>query len=240
MTGILDRFAKAQAAFRPTTMDDLLALALAYRLHEEAAAAHYAALASEHSPEALVCAYRRAAKLANPGTLAARFHAELQNGNTRRASSSSVMLLSVKVERRSVAAAVFKGRHIEDTHVRQLSSVASRAQSSAVGFIHWMLSNFEIESAALECLVNVGDVRRVVLTNTIQEVCIAPRPISLWQFPKRDLFRAFGYPALRSRKELREVILSMWPVLRDKGAQNQALDAVALGALVQTERLFLN
>lgn len=129
-----------------------------------------------------------------------------------------------------MAAAVFIGRHLEDLHVRHLSSVPSRAQSSAVGFINWIMSNFPIESAALECTVNVKDIRRVLLTNTIHEACIAPLPLSLWQFPKHKLFETFGYPALRSRKELRA----------DRRAVDQALDAAALGALVQTERLFLN
>jgi hypothetical protein len=151
-----------------------------------------------------------------------------------------VPLLAVKVERRSVAAAVFSGRHLEDAHVRHLSSVASRAQSSAVGFVNGMMSNFDIESAAFESISNGKDLRRAVLARTVREICIAPLPISLWEFPKQRLFQAFGCPALRSRKELRQVILSMWPVLGDKPAPDQMLDAVALGALVQTERLFLN
>jgi hypothetical protein len=240
MTGILDRFAQARTNFQPASMDELFALVLACRLGDESAAEHYAALVAEHLPERLVHVYHRALKAGwHGGRLAAHFHAELKNGNAHIPSGHPVPLLAIKVERRSVAAAVFIGRHLEDVHVRHLSSVASRAQSSAVGFINWIMSNFPIESAALECIVNVKDIRRVVLTNTIREGCIAPRPISLWQYPKHKLFETFGFPALRSRKQLRQVVLSMWPVLADKRA-DQVLDAAALGALVQTERLFLN
>ena len=241
MTGILDRFTPGRTGFQPASMDELFALALAYRLDDHLAAEHYAALASEHSPERLVRVYHRALKAARRGgSLAAHFHAELTADDHHIPASHPVPLLAVKVERRSVAAVVFIGRHLEDLHVRHLSSVPSRAQSSAVGFVNWIMSNFPIESAALECTVNVKDVRRVLLTNTIHEACIAPLPLSLWQFPKHKLFEAFGYPALRSRKELRQVVLSMWPVLADRRAVDQALDATALGALVQTERLFLN
>lgn len=241
MTGILDRFAKPQTTFRPATMDELFALVLAYRLEEQAAAGHYAALVCERSPEELACAYSRALKAGDQdGSLARQFHTELRNGRMGRASGRPVPLLAIKVERRSVAAALFIGRHLEDAHVRHLSSVASRAQSSAVGFINWMMSNFEIESAAMESMSNGKELRRTVLANTIRESCIAPLPISVWEFPKQKLFQAFGYPALRSRKELRAVVLSIWPVLGDKTAADQLLDAVALGALVQTERLFLN
>ena len=241
MTGILDRFTQGRTGFQPASMDELFALVLAYRLGDYLAADHYATLVPEHSPERLVRVYHRALKAARRGgSLAAHFHAELKSGNGHVPSSHPVPLLAIKVERRSVAAAVFIGRHLEDIHVRHLSSVPSRAQSSGVGFINWIMNNFPIESAALECTVNVKDIRRVLLTNTIHEACISPLPLSLWQFPKHKLFEAFGYPALRSRKELRQVVLSMWPVLADRRAVDQALDAVALGALVQTERLFLN
>ena len=241
MTGILDRFTQSRTGFQPASMDELFALALAYRLGDHLAAEHYAELASEHSPERLVRVYHRALKAARRGgSLAAHFHAQLSTDVHHIPASHPVPLLAIKVERRSVAAAVFMGRHLEDLHVRHLSSVAARAQSSAVGFINWIMSNFPIESAALECTVNVKDIRRVLLTNTIHEACISPLPLSLWQFPKHKLLEAFGSPALRSRKELRQAVLSMWPVLADRRAVDQALDATALGALVQTERLFLN
>ncbi|HEX3683152.1 MAG TPA: hypothetical protein VHU83_11495 [Bryobacteraceae bacterium] len=240
MNGILDRFIQDRAAFRPATMDELFALALARRLGDPAAARHYVTLAAQYSPERLVRTFHRILTGGADEALATRFHQQIQRAVPFVPPNHPVPLLAIKVERRSVAAAVFVGRHLEDTHVRHLSSAGARAQSSAISFVNWIMSNFELESAALECIIDVKDIRRVVLTSAIREACIAPRPLSLWQFPKRQLFESFGYPALRSRKELRQVVLSMWPVLADKRAVDQALDAVALGALVQTERLFLN
>ena len=150
MTGILDRFTPSRTGFQPASMDELFALALAYRLGDHLAAEHYATLVSEHSSERLVRVYHRALKAArHGGSLATHFHAELKSGNGHVPSCQPVPLLAIKVERRSVAAVVFIGRHLEDLHVRHLSSAALRAQSSAVGFINWIMSNFPIESAAL-------------------------------------------------------------------------------------------
>jgi hypothetical protein len=148
--------------------------------------------------------------------------------------------ISIKVERRSVAAAVFIGLHLEHTDVRHLSSQAKRAEASAIGFITRIASGFNVESAAIESPPPENGIRRTVLSSAIINACIHSLAIPLWQLPKKQLFEAFGYPALRSRKQLREVILSMWPVLNDTPRLDQALDAVALGALVQVERLFLH
>ena len=60
MTGILDRFTQSRTGFQPASMDELFALALAYRLDDHLAAEHYAALVAEHSPERLVRVYHRA------------------------------------------------------------------------------------------------------------------------------------------------------------------------------------
>ena len=74
MTGILDRFTQSRTGFQPASMDELFALALAYRLGDHLAAEHYAELASEHSPERLVRVYHRALKAARRGgSLAAHF-----------------------------------------------------------------------------------------------------------------------------------------------------------------------
>lgn len=74
MTGILDRFTHARTGFQPASMDELFALALAYRLGDHLAAEHYATLVSEHSSERLVRVYHRALKAArHGGSLAAHF-----------------------------------------------------------------------------------------------------------------------------------------------------------------------
>ena len=59
-------------------------------------------------------------------------------------------LASFKIERRSLAAAVFVGEQIDYTHVRQLSSDHAKAESSAVGFAQWIVTTFETQAATVD------------------------------------------------------------------------------------------
>jgi len=148
-------------------------------------------------------------------------------------------LAAIKVERRSVAAAIFIGRGLDYTQTRELASDLGKAQTSAIGFINWVIATFGIQSAAIEIVPAGTAMRRSMLTDTIIEV-FRNAGISLWDVSKVDLFQAFGVPALTSRRELREVITSIWPILPTRNGKVPALDAVALGLYVQTERLFTN
>ena len=239
MTNILDHFLQRITEFHPKTMDELFTLRLAQKLSEPSAAADYAALLAEHPLERLLTAYRCAVKAGNELAMKDQFYRHLRAGHGRLTYPEAVRLMAIKVERRSVAAAVYDRRQIEYTQVRHLASSSGRAQASAVGFINWICSNYDIQSATMETAFDDNNVRRTVLTKTLLEDCILGRNVSFWPVSKQELLQGFGYPALETRKELREVILSIWPALQDERASEQQLDAVALGALVQTDRLFI-
>lgn len=146
-------------------------------------------------------------------------------------------LAAVKVERREVAAAVFEGTHLDYVQLRQLSSVHEKADSSALGFVHWIVITFDTESVALEEVDAKYETRRKVLAGLIGD-SLRQSSIFVWKVRKRELFPAYGMPPVKSRREIREVVRSVWPIL-DEGKRNLAiLDAVALGLYVQTERLF--
>jgi hypothetical protein len=240
---ILDQVASSRAAlaqFRPQAPNDFFALRLAQKLAEPATAAHYAALLSEYSPHQLLWSYRRALRQACATTdLGRRFHCELRrlagvDGDT----AAAVKLAAFKAERRSVAVAIFNGDVLDYTQVRQLSSAQDRAQASTIGFVKWILGTFGIESAAIETARLGQDIRRAVLTNTVVDVLRA-EAIPLWQVSKGELLAAYGQRPLKSRRQLREVVTGLWPLLRSGSARAQVVDAVALGLFVQTERLFL-
>src|SRR5437868_13281640 len=113
MTQILDRIAKSlHGKFRPASPDDYLALRLAARLGDPGAAAHYAVLISQYSQEKLVHAFHKATECRQSGDQAARlFHEHL----LRNAGGdiSHPRLVAVRVERRTIAVAVFAGTHLE-------------------------------------------------------------------------------------------------------------------------------
>ena len=87
-------------------------------------------------------------------------------------------------------------------------------------------------------LASAEEIQRRTLTDEITKT-LRDHMLPIWQIPKTELFEACGHPALKSRKEVREVITAIWPVLAGTNGQTFIQDAAALGLYVQTERLFI-
>jgi hypothetical protein len=240
MTRILDYIAGSlRNRFHPASPDEYFALRLAARLREPEAAAHYAVLASQHPQGKLVFAFHRATDCEKPGVTPGQlFHKYLSGGNGCE-SLPRPRLVAFRAERRTIAVAVFTGTHLEGRRVRQLSSNPRRAESSAVGFVRAVLAEADCTSAAIETAPAQEDILRSSLHRAIvAEVRTAG--ISLWEISKNTLLSAFSHPRLKSRRELRDAVLSIWPLPDLKQSETCALDAFALGLFVQTERLFNN
>jgi hypothetical protein len=238
MTPILERFITPTAPFQPKSQADLLAVRLAAKLDDAASVHHYAMLAAQHSEGRLLTAFRRTAKSGQRAGLGRRFHVELERVHSDGGNGNGTKLLSVRVERRAIAAAVFHGQHLEYTQVRQLSSLKDKALSSAIGFANWLTSSFELDSAAMEAIDTQEDYQRRSLHEAIEHV-LREQVLPIWTVSRTDLLNACGYPPLKCRRELREVVTTLWPVLSGTGAKVFIQDAAALGLYVQTERLFI-
>src|SRR5260221_6817934 len=145
---ILDQVARRTSRITPSTAEEFYAFCLARKLGEPLAAEHYLELLSHHSEEKLAAAFPRAvARPRKDSNLARSFHVELAHAHGNSHNRSTTKLLVIKVERRSVAAVIFAGQHLDYTQVRNLSSTASQAVGSTFGFLNWLLTNFDIESA---------------------------------------------------------------------------------------------
>jgi hypothetical protein len=238
MKSLFDKFIPATTPFLPRTATDLFALRLAQRLNDAAAVRHYAALADSYSESQLLYAYRRALRSAGSGQLGRRFHAELERVHTNGGPDPASRLIAIRVERRAVAACIFDGHHLEYADSRQLSSDNGKALDSAVGFTVWMLNRFPVESAALEQIPNGYEFQRTTLHEAIVRE-LRDRLLPIWEIPKIALLEGCGYPPLRSRAQLREVVTSIWPVLEGTHAKVFIQDAAILGLHVQTERGFI-
>src|SRR6266851_4617489 len=118
MKSLFDKFIPDSTAFRPTTGSDLFALRLAQKLDDAPAVRHYAALADTHSEAQLLCAYRRTLRANGNGDRGRRFHIELERTHANGSYDSHASLISIRVERRAVAAAIFHGDHLEYTDAR--------------------------------------------------------------------------------------------------------------------------
>lgn len=238
MNSLFDKFAPAKSAFRPESVSEFFALRLASKLDDAQACSHYVTLASSYSAAQLLCAYRRTLRWNGNENRGRRFQAELQPVHANGSYEASVNLISIRVERRAVAAAIFHGDHLEFADARQLSSAHEKALSSAVGFIHWMLNRFPVESAALESIPTGYEFQRRVLHDAICQT-LRERLLPIWEIPKAALLEGYGYPALKSRAQVREVATNIWPVLAGTHGKVFVQDAASLGLYVQTERQFI-
>jgi hypothetical protein len=240
MTQILDQIAKSrQGEFQPASPDGYFALRLAARLGEPEAAAHYAVLASQYSQENLVHAFRLAISSPNPNVnLSRRFHDSLARKNGSEILSRP-RLLAFRVERRAIAIASFLGTHLEGRRVLQLSSNPQRAESSVIYFVRSVLREADCKFTAVEHAPAREDVLRAGLHRAVvAQIRVAN--LSLWETPTKMLFSSLSHPPCKTRQQLRDVTFSIWRLSALKDSQLCALDAMALGLFVQTERLFNN
>lgn len=238
MKSLLDQFVPTTTEFRPSTATEVFALRLAQKLGDAAAVRHYVSLTESWPEERLLGAYRIASRAGDSGSVARRFHVELGHihGNGDHDRDDSV--ISVRIERRTIAAAIFYGSHLEYADARQLSSMRDKALASALGFVTWMLDRFPAESAALEVIPGGPEFQRHALHTAICHT-LRDRLLPLWDIPKKALFEGFGYPPLSSRSELRQIATAIWPVVGGTHARVFIQDAALLGLYVQIERLFI-
>jgi hypothetical protein len=238
MRHLLDRFKPIPTDFQPTSPNEIFALRLAQKLGDTAAVRHYVTVVDGYSEAQILCAFRRTLRNNGNGGHGKRFVEELQRVGNTDSHNGHTPLISIRIERRSVAAVIVHGVHLEYADARQLSSDRDKALASAVGFIRWMLGRFPVEAAALESIFNGHEIQRRVLHNGICQM-LRDEALPIWEIPRDVLLQSFGYPPLKSRAQLREVATKIWPVLTGTHAKLFIQDAALLGLHIQTERLFI-
>jgi hypothetical protein len=245
MNNILDQVARSHSsthynAFTPTEAADYFALRLAERLDDQGAARHYVDLVNHHSEERLLTAYRRANQSAAKSDLARSFHSELDKLAGRNDQPlPRRRLAAIRIERRAIAVAIFTGHNLEyPPLVRQLPSDANKALGSTAIFIERILDKCPFRTAALEILPSTRQAQRHQLDEIVCGV-LRERGVSIWQVKKRDVISSFGYPPLRFRKQVRNVITAIWPEVNGSFGGPLIKDALALGLYCQIEQLFL-
>jgi hypothetical protein len=236
MNSLFDKFVAPGTQFRPTTTAELFALRLSQRLKEPQTARHYATLVDRHSIGQLLYTYRRVLRNGH-ADLGRGFHKELEQIHSNGNHNNFIRLIAIRIERRTIAVAIFYGEQLEYTESRQLSSDNNRAFASAVGFVRWILSRFSAESAAVEAIA-VGEYQRRLLHDGISEL-LRGQALPIWEIPKNALLDGCGHPPLKTRSELRRIATAIWPVLAGRRAKVFIQDAAILGLHVQIERLFI-
>jgi hypothetical protein len=242
MKNILDQVARSAfrasyGQFRPATTQEFFALRLAARLGEASSARHFVELAESYSEGQLLVAYRRS--ISSHLDIARRFHAELEplKGNSCHAASRS-RLCAIRIERRAIAIAILDEDRLQLVDARQLPSSSEKAVESAARFItRRVIDKVSFPSVALEVIPNGHEKQRSLIQDVVVRA-LRPKAIGILESSKVDLLQAYGYPALRSRKELRTVMSDIFPALDQEPGAPWTHDAAALGLYAQTERLF--
>src|ERR1700730_2380250 len=106
MNSLLDRFTPITSAFRPGTATELFALRLAQKLGDAPAVRHYVSLSHSYSEFQMLCAYRRTLRQGHNGSRGRQFLAELQRVSPNGNHNGCAKLISIRVERRTIAAVV--------------------------------------------------------------------------------------------------------------------------------------
>lgn len=204
MTSILDQVAKSRhSEFQPSSPDDCFVLNLARRLGEPEAAEHYCVLASQHSHSSLLYAYRRAIET-NPDRIAPAFHEILESlgGHTNR-DLPQPRLMAIRIERRTVAMALFAGTHLEGWRVRQLPSDSKRAEESCTGFARAVLDEHPCDGVALETAS--GEIARAKLHDVIVAEC-RTLGIAVTEAAKQTVIESFSHPSPTTRNQIRQIV----------------------------------
>jgi hypothetical protein len=242
MNSILDRvahsFASKYSNFVPTNPDEFFILRLAVKLDDGGAAKHYLQLSNQFSQHQMLVAYRRTLN-AGSQEKARRFHVELNRLMGRNGyESPHRRLAAIRIERRAIAVAFFNGDRLEyPPIVRQLSAQSEKAAATTTGFLIQMLTKCPVEAASVEIIATGDDVKRSVLSNLVKRI-LSEHTISLWEIHKNDILKAFAFPPLRFRRQIRQIVSSIWPDIDDSFGTPIILDALAMGLYCQIEYLF--
>ena len=145
-------------------------------------------------------------------------------------------LCAFKVQRREIAVAVFSGLKLDFVQRRQFPADWSKAESSSLGFLHWVSDNLEVDSAALERLDSQAPSRRGDLTDSLR-VALRGLALSLCEPSKEELLTSFAIPEPKTRKDVRQIVCEIWPILQTMHYDPAILDAAALGLYSQAQRL---
>src|SRR5690348_15955814 len=103
MQSLLDQFIPTTKVFRPGTTSELFSLRLAQKLDDVAAVRHYQELTGAYSEGQLLLAFRRTSRTDAHGDRGRYFHTELKRIHANGQHNHLASLISIRIERRTVA-----------------------------------------------------------------------------------------------------------------------------------------
>ena len=148
-------------------------------------------------------------------------------------------VLTLRLSRRAIGAAVLSGETLALTDGRHLTSRRDRASVAAARYVQRLLDISKAGRVVLDApQASIGDTDSVVsaVTSALRE-----RQIEALVIGKSDILTAYGMRPLRTRVEVRHLINGFWPELARLAGKVQPyiMDAAA-AALYAESRLALH
>lgn len=143
-------------------------------------------------------------------------------------------IAALHLERRQVAIAIFVGPKPEFTQTLQLPSDYQEAERYAVSFVLRILNHYGAGTAGIEA--STDQLSRVARLKGAVQDALRANAVSIWEVPSAELYAAYSMPPAKTKQQLRQIVLSIWPVLNDRSLR-AAVDAMAIGLYVQVQRL---
>jgi hypothetical protein len=141
--------------------------------------------------------------------------------------------LTLRVNRRAIAAAVLDDEQLTLVDGRYLPSHRERATAAAVRYVTRLLEMTGLKRIAIEAAADDESQGMAVLT-AIKDL-LNTREVTVLEISVSDVLQAFGVPGLRSRRQLREAVAPLFTGLQSRGAiKEYVTDAAAAALFVET------
>jgi hypothetical protein len=142
--------------------------------------------------------------------------------------------ISFKISPKEVSYAVFREQRLVFWETHSYLSTPKQNVKNAIGDVARCIDRFKTTAAALEPLQS--DDETFQLQGAVKEA-LRNLAVPIFEISEQELFDSFGLPALKTRQELRETVISIFPQLESSRFMNSCLDAAALGLHFETSRI---
>jgi hypothetical protein len=149
-------------------------------------------------------------------------------------------ILSLRISRRAIGAAVLSGDALTLTDGRHLSSRRERSAAAAVRYVTRVLE----QSAASAVVCDVPTSAQTTVSQHVLRAVVdvlTARGLAPSLVTKSDVLAAYGLKPLPTRQQVREVVSEFWPTLESMTGRVKPYVADAAAAALYAEcRLALN
>lgn len=233
MSSILARMARRSATFRPTSASDLLAVHVARRLSDPSGIPYYCDVCRTYPVRKIAGAVRAADWKPKSRTARDRVGDALEDTIVLDGGVTPIAL-GLKIERRVLGAAVFRGPRLIDTLIRHLPSAKEGAEGALMSALTWLTEQYPEASVGIETL-DIPDSRRAELAE-LAKCKLREQGIALWELSVSEVLESYGLPDPPSRQTCRTTAKQLWPALSSSTSCDVVADAGLVGYAVQVRK----